>query len=368
MGPCCLSSEAGGSPGPWWRGSSEGLGPEGGRCDAGRELACSARRPLRRWGGQRMATGAQGPRKLQRPWSRPRDPIHRARGPVSSRTGGPCRPEGHSGSGGGACTLVLNCNKGFKIQLQLFVLVLGSPGLSSRVLPHSGPILPPQGCSPSRPPSQHKGRLPCLALPRTPAIRASPVLPGTPVHSAWTPGPSRSLGDIVHPTPLRARCVPGRGKPLEGLQKPALTPIPHFTTGTCGQCLLAAPGDGQADPHLSPHSGSGGCPALGTLKRHVLAVPLRWGHCLKDGPPPHISPPTPPRPAGPASLYRRRQGICLVIREINNLNFGLLPFPPEGGPPPRPSGIPPGGAISLGVLAAGRGHPARPANRISLWR
>lgn len=187
------------------------------------------------------------------------------------------------------------------------------------------------------------GRLPCLALPRMPAIRASPRLPGTPVHSAWPPGPSRPLGDIVHPTPLRARCVPGRGKPLVGLQKPALTPIPHFTAGTWGQCLLLPPGMVRLT-RTAPPAGSGGSPSLGTLKRHVLAVPLPWGHCRKDGPPPHISPPTPPRPASPAGLDRRRQGICSVIREINNLNSGLLPFPPEGGPPPRPSGILPGGA------------------------
>lgn len=35
MGPCCLSSEAGGSPGPWWRGSSGGLDPEGARIGYG---------------------------------------------------------------------------------------------------------------------------------------------------------------------------------------------------------------------------------------------------------------------------------------------------------------------------------------------
>ena len=105
-----------------------------------------------------------------------------------------------------------------------------------------------------------------------PTIWASLALPEVPVHSAWTPDPSRQaqaipppcapsrpLGDIEHPTPQRTHCVPLWGKPCKVCKsQPSPRPHPLRRAHGVSACMQGPGRVGLTPPLLPPRGGSPG--------------------------------------------------------------------------------------------------------------
>lgn len=176
------------------------------------------------------------------------------------------------------------------------------------------------------------------------------ILSGIPAPSLWTWCPR-----AASPPPLLSWPRAGDWAPCSKCPwlRPRKSVQRGSTDGPVPACVACRRVGHLAEP--SPWWG----PGPGNVSEEgVLAVSLRRGHCARSHasrPPPHTS--RPPRPG-----RRVMHAVCPAIREINNLNSGLLPFPLWRAAP----SCCPRGTISLGRPQ--RAGPREACRWGFLWR